>query len=232
MNYELRATNEIRQSADGSRTTVIINTDRMDSYRTVIVPEGGQLEDYKRNPVVLFNHDTRNVVGKSTIRLQDGRLIAEMGDDDWDNDDPEAMRIKNKVKKGIIRGASIGFNYMDEDVTQEEDERGTFYRINKWHLMEWSYATIPSNKDAVVTQRAQKLAEMADIHERLDEIESKIGKLADRQYIESLLSNHEPKASAKPEPVMEQKADAIRSMSGDELRAIIQQTINRKLGKE
>lgn len=232
MNFELRATNEIRQNADGTRTTVIINTDRLDSYRTVIVPEGGNLEEYKRNPVVLFNHDTYNVLGKSSIRLQDGRLIAEMGDDDWDDDDPEAMRIKKKVKKGIIRGASIGFNYADEDVSEEEDERGTYYRINKWNLMEWSYVTIPSNKDALVTQRQEKLAELADIHQRLDEIESKIGNLADREYIMTLLSNREPINPADPEPIKEQKADKIRSMSGDELAQLIQQTINRKLGKQ
>lgn len=232
MNFELRATNEIRQSSDGSRTTVIINTDRLDSYRTVIVPEGGNLDEYKRNPVVLFNHDTFNVVGTSSVRMQDGRLIAEMGDDNWDDDDPEAMRIKNKVKKGIIRGASIGFNYSDEDVTEEEDERGMFYRINKWNLMEWSYVTIPSNKDALVTQRMQKALEMKEIHERLDEIESKIGKLADREHIQSLLANHVPEAPAEPEPTEEQPAGQSRAMSGADIEAIIKRTINRKLGKE
>ena len=43
-----------------------INTDAVDRYMTVVDPSGAQLENYRKNPVVLFNHgDGSTPIGKN-----------------------------------------------------------------------------------------------------------------------------------------------------------------------
>ena len=140
------------------RTTVTINTVEEDRHGTVIEPSGADLSQYHRNPVVLINHDYDLLAAHSAVTLSDGRLVAQQTDADWDLDDPAIARWHRKLKKGLLRAASIGF--MATRVERElrdpdgpDDWTNRRYRIVEWVLLEWSYVTVPSNPGALVTAR-------------------------------------------------------------------------------
>jgi len=165
----------VRRLDDQKRTVVVINTAALDSYRTEIVPKGGDLKPYKKNPIVLINHDRYLVAGISKVQLRKGDpdtvLVATMEDSDWDMDDPVIVPWYNKVKRGFVRAASIGFiplvvKRMLIDPEGEDRWDNWKWVIEKWILKEWSWVSVPSNSEALVEQR------QADLH--IQKLESQI----------------------------------------------------------
>lgn len=163
---------EIRRSSDNKRTTVIINTTVQDRHGTFIDPMGANMEDYRKNPVFLINHDYDLLAGNgATVELDGNRWKATVNDDNWDLEDPAIVRWYNKVKNGVMRMASIGFMPREIDWDYEyagQDGRTrTGIMIRKWDLLEWSFVTVGSNPNALVTARH---VSMNGISEKLDRI--------------------------------------------------------------
>lgn len=167
----------IRRSSDSQRTIVTINTDAKDRHGTIIDPEGGNIEAYRKNPIFLINHDYNMVAGNgANVRFQNGQWIAEVNDEDWDLEDEEISRWHRKVKKGIVRMASIGFMPLKVERIDEEDEDGNTERkivIREWEMLEWSFTPIGSNPEALVQQRNASI----ERGEQLKEIRSEINAL-------------------------------------------------------
>ena len=74
----------------------------------------------------LWNHDTGTVLGRTTA----GTL--KLMDDDRglkyaitvNTDDPMAMSVAAKIKRGDVNGSSFGFRVIDEEVDQEPTKKG------------------------------------------------------------------------------------------------------------
>lgn len=157
-----------RSMSEGSevedRTTVTINTAQEDRHGTQIEPGGARLEEYARNPVVLINHNPNLLACTSTVRLaeRNGAQVLEAmhTDEDWDHEDDLVERWFTKLKRGILRAASIGFvvHGRERELIDPEgdpyDWKNIRVRITDWSLLEWSYVTVPSNSGALVTARS------------------------------------------------------------------------------
>ena len=96
------------------------------------------LERYRKNPVVLYEHGGDMRVGNRPVATTDkierdvfGNLVAEFT---MHTGDPEVEKIAKMWKNGQIRGASVGWDYM-EDGTPE--------------LAEWSIVSIPWDPDSL-----------------------------------------------------------------------------------
>jgi len=167
----------IQRSSDDKRTVVTINTEAKDRHGTIVDPEGGDLEAYRKNPVFLINHDYGMVAGNgANVRFQDGKWIAEVDDSNWDLDDDEIVKWHNKVQKGIVRMASIGFMPIKIERIDEEDEDGNTERkiiIREWELLEWSFVSIGSNAEALVQQRSASLG----YKDKLEKLQKEINAL-------------------------------------------------------
>jgi len=156
-NVEMRAEsfNEEERSVE-----FVISTEARDSYGTVFLMSGWELERYQNNPVVLFNHDARevdSVVGYSEVRIEDGKLIGKVYFEDAELN-PLADKLYRKIKAGTIRGASIRAGVLDArmgDKAKGEDKETLYF--TRQELMEWSIVTLNSNPDAVA--RNQKTIE-------------------------------------------------------------------------
>jgi phage head maturation protease len=155
---EVRRTRASGSDVD-NRTTVTINTLDEDRHGTIIEPKGARLDEYGRNPVVLINHDYSLLAATSSVSRSETALVANLSDEDWDHDDPEVERWFRKLKRGLLKAASIGFmvhDYVEEMIDPEGDPRdwrNLRYRITDWELVEWSLVSVPSNPAALVTQR-------------------------------------------------------------------------------
>lgn len=173
--------NRTKGAGEDNRTTVTINTDEEDRHGTIIEPEGARLENYNRNPIVLINHRYSLLAGTSAVSLRNGRLVANMSDDDWDMDDPDIAKWFRKMKAGLLSAASIGFrsNEVEKELIDPDGDPYNWnnirYRITDWELLEWSWVTVPSNPGALVTSRQMQsdnpvMVALQSIEQRLDQL--------------------------------------------------------------
>lgn len=92
---------------------------------------------------MLFSHDREKVIGRwEDIKIEDRKLTAEAV---FDEEDEDGKRIAGKVKRGFLKGCSIGMSISD----MYEDENGILV-ASKSELMEASICAIPSDANAIV----------------------------------------------------------------------------------
>lgn len=148
--YRLGSVNEEKRTAE-----FVISSEAPDTYGTVFLSTGWELDRYNRNPVVTFNHldnhaDPDMIIGTSEVRIDDNKnLIGVVTFEDAENN-PLAEKVFRKVKSGILRGASIWAQphegrWGEKDAGENPD---TLY-FTRSELMAWSIVTVQSNPDAV-----------------------------------------------------------------------------------
>lgn len=132
---------------DGTLELAVFSDDSLDRTGEVIDPSGWELENYKRNPVLLWSHDSgwgesRPAIGEvKNLRVENGRLV---GTPVFDLDDPFAKLVHDKFQKGILRAFSVGFLPLEKD--------GQVYK--KQELLEISAVNVPANQNALVQVRS------------------------------------------------------------------------------
>lgn len=146
-------------ATEENRTVATINTADRDSYGTIIKAKGADFSAYEQNPIVLINHNRSLLAATSTVSVRGEKIVGTTMDEDWDLEDPEILRYYRKIKRKLMRGVSIAFQTIETE-RQLIDPDGDPYDwkniqivITKWMLREWSFVTIPSNPNALVTQR-------------------------------------------------------------------------------
>lgn len=139
-----------------NKATFVASTNTEDRYGDVINQRGWRLDSYKRNPVVLLNHDATSLpIGKGDVALVDNQLMIEV---EFDMEDKKAAEIARKVKKGFISAVSVGFNSKDSvyrsDLPKDSPsygERGLYFKTAE--LLEVSIVTIPANPQAIAAKK-------------------------------------------------------------------------------
>ncbi len=154
---DFRATGDVV----GSTFKATITTDSIDRDGEVIVPQGMNSKNYERNPVLLWNHDTAQPIGKAiSLRRGESSIDAEFEfaarpaeyDGDWFPD-----YVRGLVAAGVLRAVSIGFQPLDggtRQATKADIDRygsGVNRVFNKWALLEVSIVSVPANQDALIT---------------------------------------------------------------------------------
>lgn len=131
------------------------NRNVIDSYNERVEPMGANLERFKKNPMLLFNHDMDYPVGKVIdVELrEDGVYVtAEIPP----SDSPKIKYVYDLVKNGILRTFSIGFTV--QDIVDSEDKSHTV--IKAWTLLELSVVSIPANEDSTFEAQVKALSGM------------------------------------------------------------------------
>lgn len=127
---------------------VIISTSRLNSYGTRIITSGIDIDPYKRNPILLYMHERRNVIGRvENIRFEGDRLI---GTPVFDMDDEDAAKIGRKWENGFLNMVSGGFEPVELSNDPQHLLPGqTRSAVTRSVLREVSIADLGSNDDAV-----------------------------------------------------------------------------------
>lgn len=131
----------------------IITTNGLNCYGGRILTEGGDLTQYKRNPVLLYMHK-RGYDGKTmpigrmeNIRIEGDKVI---GTPVFDEKDEFAKRVGQKWEDGFLRMFSAGIEILetssDPGVLIPGQTRPT---VTKWKLEEVSIVDIGGNDEAL-----------------------------------------------------------------------------------
>lgn len=131
----------------------IASTGNSDRYGDIIDQRGWELSAYRRNPVVLLNHQTNQLpIGKGLVDIVDGNLMIDVV---FDQEDELAQKVERKARNGFMSSVSVGFNPVQSISRSELPEEHKAYSPNggsyfpKAELLEVSIVTIPANSEAV-----------------------------------------------------------------------------------
>ena len=102
--------------------------------------KNGGLENFKGNPIILFNHDYNRPIGRATsLEVTDKGL--ELGA----RISKSAGDVKELIKDGVLGAFSVGFRVKDADYMKETDG----YKIKDAELFEVSVVSVPCNQTAM-----------------------------------------------------------------------------------
>jgi HK97 family phage prohead protease/HK97 family phage major capsid protein len=99
----------------------------------------GGLENFKNNPIILFNHDYNKPIGRAT-----GLEVTDKGLDISAKISKAAGDITQLVKDGVLGAFSVGFRCKDSEYMTETDG----YKIKDAELFEVSVVSVPCNQGA------------------------------------------------------------------------------------
>ena len=153
----IRATVPAQMAALGEgEVEVVISTAALARDGHILEPTGCDLTNYRANPVVLWQHNPDQPVGRATDLVVEGDRIRARITFAPAGISAKADEIRGLVKTGIVSGISVGFDVQDGTPLDPKKPRGG-QRFTKWELLECSFCSVPVDPGAAVTTRAETL---------------------------------------------------------------------------
>lgn len=126
-----------------------------DRYDDVIEPTGWILENFQKNPIALFGHNSSFPIGKwSDLRIENNALRGRlrMAPEGTSSRIDELRRL---IDAGILRAVSVGFIPVEME-EREGSKYGT--RFIKQDLVETSLVSVPANPNALAVAKGLKVS--------------------------------------------------------------------------
>ena len=145
---------EVKEVDEEERTIeVIASTKARDRDNDTINPEGWDLSDYEKNPVILWAHDySKPPIGKAIANwIQDGQLRQKIQFAPKEAN-PFAEQVYQLYKGGYLSAVSVGFDPVDWDWSDEEEGNIDF---EQQVLLETSAVPVPANPEALMVAGKQ-----------------------------------------------------------------------------
>jgi len=143
---EGRAMNIVRKvhTDQSSHMDFVLSTGEVDRMNDCIDPGGWQLDNFRRSPIALFNHDKNQIVGRwRNVAVRGDKLtgtleLAESGTS------PLVDTVRALVRQGILRAVSVGFKAL---ASEPRPDGGV--RFTRQELLEASLVSIPALPSAL-----------------------------------------------------------------------------------
>ena len=128
------------------RVKFVLSTGDVDRDQDLVSPDGWEIDNYKKNPVVMWSHDYSQLPLGKTVDLgfENGRLVGTV-DFATKEMNPLAESVYQMVLAKILNGGSVGFK--PKDYKYDEARKGI--NFHKQELLEFSIVAIPSNPNAL-----------------------------------------------------------------------------------
>ena len=125
-------------AAAGGPIRFVASTEAMGRDGMTIKADAWQLDNYRKNPVVLWAHDySQPPIGRADVTQEEGQLIAAVT---FDQGDDLAKNIERKYRTGFLHSVSVGWE-------TQENEGAT---VTKAELLDVSAVPVPGDPDALI----------------------------------------------------------------------------------
>ena len=157
--------------------------------------KSGGLDNFKNNPIILFNHNYDKPIGKATAMD-----VTEQGLELGARISKSAGEIKDLIKDGVLGAFSVGFRVKDADYNEETDG----FEIKDAELFEVSVVSVPANQAATFS-----LAKSFDSMEEYQEFKNlfnynkeanQVNKLETPQATDKTVSQEKPMSTDNDTP--------------------------------
>lgn len=135
---------------------VRITNDSLNSYGTRVLTSGMNIEQFSRNPVLLYQHSRGQVIGYvKDIKVENNEVTGELM---FDCASELSQRCKKQYEFGSLRMVSVGIDVLETSEAKEHLVQGqTRATITKSKLFEVSLVDIGANDDAIVLHKDGEL---------------------------------------------------------------------------
>ena len=140
------------QKSGKDKFVITMSTGELDRDNEKIDQSGWVLDNYKKNPVILWSHD-RNIpaIGYMENISIENSLTGEMVFNDKEYD-PFGWGIGQRLIKGSLNCGSVGFRVIEAEVINHcanpDEDADVIFR--KQELLEFSICNIPANPEAAL----------------------------------------------------------------------------------
>lgn len=141
------------KSTEGSGMEFILSDATPDRFGDTVQPSGWVVDNFKNNPIALFNHNSSFPIGKwKNIRVTDKDLRADLELAPRGTSD-RIDEIRNLIDADILRATSVGFKPIEfEAINPKDPWGGTNY--TKHELVECSVVAVPANPNALAVAKS------------------------------------------------------------------------------
>ena len=157
-------------SPSGSRRRRFVASDEtVDRYGDIIRANGWQLDNFRKNPVLLFSHKSRDLpVGRvDPIAVEGTRLIAH-AEFMPEGVDPFADTIWQMVDQKFLSAVSVGFMPLaSPNPMFDENQHLTGFEYIAQELLELSVVPVPANPNALQLAKEVLRGDAARIAQQL-----------------------------------------------------------------
>ncbi len=129
-----------------------ISTDTVDRSGEIVRPDGAEFSNYAKNPIVLWQHNPDEPIGKALwIKRNAKQIIAKIRFAVTE----KASEIFELFKGGFLNAFSIGFISKQGHIPTPDEIRtnpvlsNARYIHDKWELLEFSGVAVPANPEAL-----------------------------------------------------------------------------------
>jgi len=138
---------------------VRISNERLNSYGTRVLTSGMDVEQYNRNPVLLYMHERGRVIGYvKDLKVEGDEVTGELM---FDEATELSQRCKKQWEFGSLKMVSVGLDILELSEDPKHLVQGqTCPTISKSKLFEVSLVDIGANDDAIVLQKDGKRIEL------------------------------------------------------------------------
>ena len=138
---------------------VRISNESLNSYGTRVLTSGMNVEQYNRNPVLLYMHERGQVIGYvKDLRVEGDEVTGELM---FDEATELSQRCKKQWEFGSLKMVSVGIDILEMSEDPKHLVQGqTSPTITRSKLFEVSLVDIGANDDAIVLQKDGKRIEL------------------------------------------------------------------------
>ena len=144
---------------EGRQLLLAISSETVDRDTDSIAVDGWKLEQYRKNPVVLFGHHYWNneapVVGRSLAEFVDKGKLKSLMEFTPQGMVPLADTLYGLYSEGFMNAASVGFIPLKWQFPEDDEARAWGVDFLEQELLEYSLVPVPSNPDALVEARSK-----------------------------------------------------------------------------
>lgn len=141
---------DVKQASNGVIIEGFANKATVDRGDEIITTDAWELDNFKKNPVILFNHGMDTLggtpVGKAIeVKQTDDGLFLKVKMSN--SQAPGIKMVRDLVEERILKAFSVGFNPKESDVVQADGK--SIRKITKAELFEVSIVGVPMNQDSL-----------------------------------------------------------------------------------
>jgi len=161
---------DVKQASNGVVIEGFANKATVDRGDEIITTDAWELDNFKKNPVILFNHGMDTLggtpVGKALeVRQTDEGLYLKVKMSN--SQAPGIKMVRDLVEERILKAFSVGFNPKESDVVQTDGK--SIRKITKAELFEVSIVGVPMNQDSLF-ELSEKALATKSLHQLKGEI--------------------------------------------------------------